>query len=159
MSVKPIPDGYHSITPYLIVDDGKAAIDFYTRAFGAKEKFRLPMGDRIGHAELEIGDSVVMLADEFPDMGHLGPKSRGGTTVSLLHYVEDVDSAFRKAIDAGGTETRPVENQFWGDRMGTLTDPFGHVWSLATTVEAVAPDELQRRMESFSKGEKQSETA
>ena len=159
MSVKPIPDGYHSITPYLIVDDGKAAIDFYTRAFGAKEKFRLPMGDRIGHAELEIGDSVVMLADEFPDMGHLGPKSRGGTTVSLLHYVEDVDSAFRKVIDAGGTETRPVENQFWGDRMGTLTDPFGHVWSLATTVEAVAPDELQRRMENFSKGEKQAETA
>lgn len=159
MSVKPIPDGYHSITPYLIVDDGKAAIDFYTRAFGAKEKFRLPMGDRIGHAELEIGDSVVMLADEFPDMGHLGPKNRGGTTVSLLHYVEDVDSAFRKAIDAGGTETRPVENQFWGDRMGTLTDPFGHVWSLATTVEQVPHDELQRRMENFSKGEKQAATA
>ena len=159
MSVKPIPDGYHSITPYLVVDDAKAAIDFYTRAFGAKEKFRLPMGDRIGHAELEIGDSVVMLADEFPDMGHLGPTSRGGTTVSLLHYVEDVDSAFRKAIDAGATEARPVENQFWGDRMGTLTDPFGHVWSLATTVEEVAPDEMQRRMAEFSKSEKQAESA
>ena len=157
--VKPIPDGYHSITPYLVVDDAQAAIDFYTRAFGAKEKFRLPMGDRIGHAELEIGDSVVMLADEFPDMGHLGPKSRGGTTVSLLHYVEDVDSAFCKAIEAGANETRPVENQFWGDRMGTLTDPFGHVWSLATTVEEVSPEEMQRRMSEFSSHGKQSETA
>ncbi|HEU5482721.1 MAG TPA: VOC family protein [Sphingomicrobium sp.] len=157
--VKPIPEGYHSITPYLVVDDAKAAIDFYTRAFGAKEKFRLPMGDRIGHAELQIGDSVIMLADEFPDMGHLGPKNRGGTTVSLMQYVEDVDSAFRKAIDAGGTEKRPVENQFWGDRMGTLEDPFGHVWSLASTVEEVAPDELERRMEQFSKGEKQGEPA
>ena len=157
--VKPIPDGYHSITPYLIVDDAKAAIDFYTRAFGATEKFRLPMGDRIGHAELQVGDSVVMLADEFPDMDHLGPKSRGGTSVSLLHYVKDVDSAFRQAIDAGATETKPLENQFWGDRMGTLTDPFGHVWSLATTVEEVSPDEMQRRMEQFSKSEKQGEPA
>ena len=157
--VKPIPDGYHSVTPYLIVDDAKAAIDFYTRAFGAKEKFRLPMGDRIGHAELQIGDSVVMLADEFPDMEHLGPKSRGGTSVSLLLYVEDVDSSFRRATDSGATETKPVENQFWGDRMGTLTDPFGHVWSLATTVEEVSPEELQRRMEQFSSGEKQPETA
>ena len=157
--VKPVPDGYHSVTPYLMVDDAKAAIDFYARAFGAKEKFRLAMGDRIGHAELQIGDSVVMLADEFPDMGHLGPKSRGGTTVSLLLYVEDVDSGFRKAIDAGATEKRPVENQFWGDRMGTLTDPFGHVWSLATTVEEVPPDEMQRRMRQFSSGEKQGEPA
>jgi PhnB protein len=157
--VKPIPEGYHSITPYLVVDDATAAIAFYTRAFGAREKFRLPMGDRIGHAEIEIGDSVIMLADEFPDMGHLGPKSRGGTTVSLLHYVEDVDSAFRKALDAGATETRPVENQFWGDRMGTLTDPFGHMWSLATTVEEVSPEEMQRRMAEFSEGQKQGEPA
>ena len=157
--VKPIPDGYHSITPYLVVDDAQAAIDFYTRAFGAKEKFRLPMGDRIGHAELEIGDSVVMLADEFPEQGHLSPKSRGGTTVSLLHYVEDVDSAFKKAIDAGASETRPLENQFWGDRMGTLADPFGHMWSLATTVEEVSPQEMQQRMEQFGKDEKQAETA
>ena len=157
--VKPIPEGSHSVTPYLIVDDAKAAIDFYTRALGAKEKFRLPMGDKIGHAEILIGDSHVMLADEFPDMGHLGPKSRGGTTVSLMVYVEDVDSAFRRAIEAGGKEERPVENQFWGDRMGTLTDPFGHKWSLATTVEEVSPDELQRRMAEFSKGQKQSEPA
>lgn len=157
--VKPIPDGYHSVTPYLIVDDAKAAIDFYTRAFGATEKFRLPMGDRIGHAEILIGDSHVMLADEFPDMGQLGPKARGGTTVSLMVYVEDVDRAFRQAIAAGGTEERPVENQFWGDRLGTLTDPFGHKWSLATTVEEVAPDELEARMKAWSERQKQGEPA
>ena len=155
--VKPRPEGYHSVTPYLVVDDAKAAIDFYTRAFGAKEKFRLPMGDRIGHAELIIGDSHVMLADEFPEQGHRGPKALGGTPVSLMVYVDDVDATFRQAIAAGATEKRPVENQFWGDRMGTLTDPFGHVWSLATTVEEVSPDELQRRMAQFSKGEKQAE--
>jgi len=157
--VKPIPEGYHSVTPYLVVDDAKAAIDFYTRAFGAREKFRMPMGDRIGHAELLIGDSHVMLADEFPEQGHRGPKALGGTPVSLMVYVDDVDSVFRRAIEAGATEKRPVENQFWGDRMGTLTDPFGHMWSLATTVEEVSPDELQRRMAQFGKGEKQPETA
>ena len=157
--VKPIPEGYHSVTPYLIVDDAKAAIDFYKRAFGATEKFRLPMGDRIGHAEIKIGDSFVMLADEFPDMGHLGPKARGGTTVSLLIYVEDVDSAFKQAIEAGGTEERPVENQFWGDRMGTLTDPFGHKWSLGTTVEEVSPQELEARMKEWSEKQKQAEPA
>ena len=148
--VKPVPDGYHSVTPYLIVDDAKGALDFYQRAFGAQEIFRLPMGDRIGHAEIRIGDSVVMLADEFPEMGHLGPKSRGGPTASLMLYVEDVDSAFRKALDAGATEQRPVENQFWGDRMGTLTDPYGHQWSLSTHVEEVSPEDLQRRMKEFS---------
>ena len=158
--VKPIPDGYHSVTPYLIVDDANAAIDFYTRAFGAKEKFRLPMGgDRIGHAEIKIGDSFVMLADEFPDMGHLGPKARGGTTVSLMIYVEDVDSAFKQAVEAGGKEERPVENQFWGDRMGTLTDPFGHKWTLATTVEEVPDSELQARMKEWSEKQKQAEPA
>ncbi len=157
--VKPIPEGYHSVTPYLIVDDAKAAIDFYTRAFGATEKFRLPMGDRIGHAEILIGDSHVMLADEFPDMGHLGPKARGGTTVSLMVYVEDVDSAFKQAIEAGGKEERPVENQFWGDRMGTLSDPFGHKWTLATTVEEVGEAELQDRMKAFSAKQKQAEPA
>jgi PhnB protein len=156
---KPIPEGYHSVTPYLIVDDGKGAIDFYTRAFGAEEKFRLPMGDRVGHAEIKIGDSIVMLADEFPDMGNLGPKNRGGTTVSLLVYVPDVDTAFKKAIGAGATEKRPLENQFWGDRMGTLTDPFGHQWSLATHVEDVPPDEMQKRMQQFSSGQKQAEPA
>ena len=157
--VKPIPDGYHSVTPYLIVDDAKAAIDFYTRAFGAREKFRLPMGDRIGHAEILIGDCHVMLAEEFPDMGNLGPKARGGTTVSLMIYVEDVDSAFKQAIAAGGKEERPVENQFWGDRMGTLTDPFGHKWTLATTVEEVPDSQLQERMKAWSEQQKQGEPA
>jgi PhnB protein len=152
-----IPEGYHSVTPYLIVDDAKAAIDFYARAFGAEEKFRLPMGERIGHAEIKIGDSFIMLADEFPDMGHLGPKSRGGPTCSLMLYVEDVDTAFPKAIEAGATEQRPVEDQFWGDRMGTLVDPFGHQWSLATQVREVPPEEMQQRMDEFSK--KQSEPA
>ena len=157
--VKPIPDGYHSVTPYLVVDDAKAAIDFYTRAFGAKEKFRLPMGDRIGHAEIQIGDSHVMLADEMPDMGHIGPKGRGGTTVSLMVYVPDVDAAWKQAIDAGATQVRPLENQFWGDRLGSLSDPFGHVWSLASTIEEVPPEEMQRRMAEFSEGRKQTEPA
>jgi len=157
--VKPIPDGYHSVTPYLIVDDAKGAIDFYKRAFGAVEKFRLPMDNRIGHAELQIGDSIVMLADEFPDMGHLGPKSRGGPTASLMVYVPDVDAAFRKALDAGAREQRPVEDQFWGDRMGTLTDPFGHQWSLATHVKEIPPEELQQRMQEFTAKQKQSEPA
>ena len=148
--VKPIPEGYHSVTPYLIVDDAKAALDFYKQAFGATEKFRLPMGDRIGHAEIKIGDSFIMLADEFPDMGHLGPKSRGGPTSSILLYVEDVDTAFNKAINAGASQQRPLENQFWGDRMGTLQDPFGHQWSLASHVEDVSPEEMQKRMEQFS---------
>ena len=157
--VKPIPEGYHSVTPYLVVDDAEGAIDFYTRAFGAKEKFRMPMGDRIGHAELLIGDSHIMLADEFPDMGHRGPKALGGSPVSIMLYVEDVDTTFKQALDAGATEKRPLENQFWGDRMGTLTDPFGHVWSLATTVEEVSPEEMQRRMDEFGKEQKQSEPA
>ena len=157
--VKPIPEGYHSVTPYLVVDDAAQAIEYYKKAFGAEEKFRMPMGDRIGHAEIKIGDSHIMLADPFPDMGHKSPKAYGGTPVSVMLYVDDVDSVFRQAVDAGATETRPVENQFWGDRMGTLTDPFGHVWSLATTVEEVSPDEMQRRMEQFSKGEKQAEPA
>ena len=157
--VKPIPDGYHSVTPYLVVDGAADAIEFYKKAFGATEVFRMPMGDRVGHAEIKIGDSHVMLADEFPDMDHLGPKNRGGTTVSLMVYVEDVDAAFPKAIAAGATEKRPLEDQFWGDRMGTLTDPFGHMWSLATHKEDVAPEEMQRRMAEFSKGAKQTETA
>jgi PhnB protein len=153
-----VPEGYHSVTPYLIVDDAKAAIDFYVRAFGAEEKFRLPTGDRIGHAEIKIGDSLIMLADEFPDMGHLGPKSRGGPTCSLMLYVDDVDTAFPKAIQAGATEQRPVEDQFWGDRMGTLVDPFGHQWSLATHVRGVSPEEMKQRMDEFSK-QTQSEPA
>jgi PhnB protein len=156
---KPIPDGYNSVTPYLIVDDAKQALEFYTRAFGAEEKFRLPMGDKIGHAEIKIGDSFVMLADEFPDMGHLGPNKRGGPTSSIVLYVEDVDTSFKQALDAGAKEHRPVENQFWGDRMGTLTDPFGHQWSLATHVEDVPESEMQARMEQFSSKQKETEPA
>jgi PhnB protein len=147
--VKPIPEGYHSVTPYLIVDDAKAAIDFYTRAFGATEKFRLPMGDRIGHAEIKIGDSFVMLADEFPEMNHLGPNSRGGPTSSIVLYVEDVDASFKKALEAGAKQQRPVENQFWGDRMGTL----------ATHVEDVSDSEMQARMEQFSEKQREAEPA
>lgn len=156
---KPIPEGYHTVTPYLVIDGAAKAIDFYTRAFGAREKFRFPMGDRVGHAELEIGDSVIMLADEYPDMGHLGPKARGGTSVSLMLYLPDVDSAFRQAIDAGATEKQPVKDQFYGDRSGTLEDPFGHQWTLATHVEDVPEAEMQRRMEEFTKSRKQAEPA
>ena len=156
---KPIPDGYNSVTPYLVVDDAKRALEFYRDAFGAEEKFRLPMGDRIGHAEIKIGDSFVMLADEFPEMNHLGPNSRGGPTSSIVLYVEDVDSSFKKALDAGAKEQRPVENQFWGDRMGTLTDPFGHQWSLATHVEDVSESEMQTRMAAFSEQQKVAEPA
>jgi PhnB protein len=116
------------------------------------------MGNRVGHAELQIGDSVVMLADEFPDMGHLGPKSRGGPTSSILLYVDDVDTAFNKAINAGATQQRALENQFWGDRMGTLQDPFGHQWSLASHVEDVSQEDMQKRMEQFS-SQKQPEPA
>ena len=151
MGVKAIPEGYHNVTPYLIVDDAAEAIRFYERALGATEIFRLPMGDRIGHAEIKIGDSIVMLSDEWPDMGKLGPKARGGATSSMMVYVEDVDAAYARATAAGATAERPPEDQFWGDRMGSLVDPFGHSWSLATHVEDVAEDEMQRRMEAFSK--------
>jgi PhnB protein len=156
---KPIPEGYHSVTPYLVVDDAAKAIDFYKEAFGAEEKYRLPMGGKIGHAEIKIGDSFVMLADEFPEMGHLSPKARGGTTVSLLIYLDNVDSAFQRAKDAGATEAKALEDQIWGDRMGTLTDPFGHQWSLATHIEDVSEEEIGRRFEEFFDKQKQSEPA
>lgn len=148
--VDPIPAGYHSVTPYLVVDDGAAAMEFYKQAFGAEEVLRMPMGDRIGHAEIKIGDSHVMLADEWPDMDHLGPRSRGGTTVSLLIYVPDVDAAFARAIEAGGREDSAVADQFYGDRAGTLTDPFGHQWTLATHVEDVSIEECRRRLDEMT---------
>lgn len=149
MSVKPIPDGYHSVTPYITVDDAAKAIDFYKAAFGATEIARMDMGGKIGHAEIRVGDSVVMLSDEFPDRGKLGPKARGGATASLMVYLDDVDTAFRRAVDAGATETMAVENQFWGDRMGSVTDPFGHSWMLSTHVEDVPEDEMKRRMDAM----------
>lgn len=152
MSAKPIPDGYHSVTPYLIIDGAAAAIDYYKKAFGAEEVLRMPMGGKIGHAEVKIGNSHVMLADEFPEMDIRGPKSRGGATSSLMIYLEDVDSAFARAIEAGGTVDRPVEDQFYGDRSGTLIDPFGHKWTLATHVEDVPEEEMQRRMAAMAGG-------
>lgn len=145
---KPIPDGYPQVIPYLMVDDAAKAIDFYTSAFGFKERMRMPgPGGSIGHAELEIGNSVIMLADEFPDMGALGPKTVGGTPVSVAVYVEDVDATFKKAIDGGAKELRPVEDQFYGDRAGQLEDPFGHKWSVMTHIEDVPPDEMAKRVE------------
>jgi PhnB protein len=152
MPVKAIPDGFHAVTPYLIVSNAAKALDFYQKAFGAKERFRMPApGGKIGHAEISIGDSVVMLADEFPDMDVKAPQTVGGTPVSLHVYVEDVDSQFKKAIAAGGREKRAVEDQFYGDRLGTLQDPFGHIWHLSTHKEDLSPDELQRRSQEFQK--------
>lgn len=146
MAVKPIPEGYHSVTPYITVDDGAAAIRFYVAAFGAVETVRMEMGGKMGHAEVRIGDSVVMLSDEWPQMDVYGPRTRGGPTSSLMIYVEDVDSAFARAIEAGGTVERPVQDQFYGDRSGTLVDPFGHRWTISTHVEDVSEEEMHRRM-------------
>jgi PhnB protein len=152
MAVKPIPDGYHTATPYLIVRDAARAIAFYTQAFGATELMRLPAPNgKLGHAEIKIGNSPIMLADEFPEMGHRGPQSLGGAAVSILLYVEDVDEGFSQAIAAGAKALKPVADQFYGDRSGTLEDPFGHVWTLATHKEDVAPEEIQRRFEALSK--------
>lgn len=146
--VKAVPDGYDSVTPYLVVRGAAKAITFYQNAFGAQERLRLPApGGGVGHAELKIGNSIIMLADEFPDMGARGPKTIGGSPVSLLIYVEDVDSVFAGAIAAGARELRPLENKFYGDRAGQLEDPFGHVWTLATHVEDVTAEQLQQRME------------
>ena len=150
--VLPIPKGYHSVTAYLSVQNAAQAIDFYKRAFGAKELLRMPGPDgKIGHAEVMIGDSQVMLADEFPDMGFLGPQSRGGTTVQLHLYVKDVDATVEKALAAGGKLKRPVEDQFYGDRAGTLEDPFGHVWYVATHKEELSPAEIRRRAAALKK--------
>jgi PhnB protein len=145
-ATKPIPEGYHSATPYLIVKGAAEAIDFYKRTFGATESLRMadPKG-AIAHAEIKIGDSVIMLADEHPNMGYRGPRSLGGSAVSIMLYVADVDGTFERAIQAGAKARRPVANQFYGDRSGTLEDPFGHVWTISTHVEDVAPEEMQRR--------------
>lgn len=146
-SVKPIPDGYHSITPYLYVRGAADAIEFYKRALGAEELVRMPGPDgSIMHAELKIGDSVVMMADENEAMGIRSPQALNGSPSLLLLYVEDVDSAFQRAVDAGATVTRPLANEFYGDRAATITDPFGHGWTLATHVEDVAPEEMEKRM-------------
>ena len=150
MTAKPIPDGYHTATPYLIVQNAAAAIEFYKRAFGATELMRLtdPRG-KVGHAEIKIGDSPIMLADEMPEMGFRSPQSIGGAGISLLLYVEDVDTRFRQATGAGAKVLRPVQDQFYGDRSGTLEDPFGHVWTLATHTEDVSMEEINRRAEAL----------
>ena len=145
-AVKPIPDGYQRVIPYLSIDGASAAIDFYRKVFNAKERMRMPApGGKIGHAELEIGDSVLMLADVFPDMGGQSPKTMGGTPVTIMVYVDDVDAAFDRALKAGASSERPVENQFYGDRAGQFVDPFGHKWFVATHVEDVPADEMQKR--------------
>ena len=152
MAVKAIPEGYHSVTPYLIVDGGAAALDFYKRAFGATELFRMPSpGGKIGHAEIRIGDSTIMLADEHPEMNARSPKSIGGSPVSIMLYVEDCDAMAKQAVAAGAREIRPVATQFYGDRSGTFEDPFGHQWHLSTHVEDVSPEELEKRAAEMAK--------
>lgn len=151
MPVKPIPDGYHRVTPYLVVDDAKAAIAFYVQAFGAKEKLRLETPDgKIGHAEILIGDCHVMVADEWPQWDVYGPRKYGGTATSLMIYTEACDAMFARAIAAGAKEKQPVQDQFYGDRSGTLEDPFGHKWTIATHTEDVPDDEIMRRFEKMS---------
>jgi PhnB protein len=145
-NVKPIPDEYPRVTPYLIVDGASAAIEFYERVFGAIERTRMPGPDgKIGHAELQLGDSMIMLADEYPEMDQRSPKTIGGTPVTLSVYVEDVDDTFDRAVQAGAKALRPVELQFYGDRAGQFEDPFGHRWSIATHVEDVPPEEMAKR--------------
>ena len=149
--VSPVPKGYRTVTPYLTVNDGAAALAFYGRAFGAREIMRMPApGGKLGHAEFRIGDSIVMLSDEFPGMSSCkAPTSLGGTTVSMFLYVPDVDAAFRRAVEAGCKVIAPVMDMFWGDRFGKLNDPFGHEWGLATHKEDLTPDEIGKRAQEF----------
>jgi PhnB protein len=145
-NVKPIPKGYHSVTPYLIVKGAAKAIEFYKQAFGATETFRMPQPDgKIGHAELKIGDSTIMLADEFPERNVRGPESLGGSPVMIHLYIDDVDTVAKRAVASGAKEIRPVQNQFYGDRSGMFADPFGHQWNISTHVEDVSPEEIGKR--------------
>jgi PhnB protein len=146
MGTKPIPEGYHTLTPYLAVDDAAQAIEYYKKVFGAKERMRMEApGGKIGHAELEIGDSMVMLSDPFPQASTRPPKELGATSASVFMYVEDVDAVVKQAVDAGATITMEVADQFWGDRFGSIQDPFGHSWAIATHVEDVPPEEMAER--------------
>jgi len=146
MATQPIPEGYSTISPYLAVDDAAEAIEYYKKAFGAEETERMEAPDgKIGHAELKIGDSHVMLSDPFPQASTTPPKELGGTSASIFMYVEDVDAVVQKAVDAGATVTMEVEDQFWGDRFGSITDPFGHNWSIATHIEDLTPEEIEER--------------
>jgi PhnB protein len=146
MAVKFQPEGYHTLTPYLVVRGGVAALDFYKKAFGAVELFRMPMPNgKLGHAEIKIGDSAIMLADEAPERGASAPQTVGGTPVGLMIYVEKVDAVFDQAVKAGAKVEMPVKNQFYGDRSGSIMDPFGHKWTIATHIEDVPPDEMAKR--------------
>lgn len=145
MAVKSTPDGYHTATPCLIVQGADRALEFYKKALGATELMRFDMGGKIGHAEIQIGDSRIMVCDEFPEMDARGPKTLGGSPVGLYLYVENVDAAFDRAVTAGATVKRPLKDQFYGDRSGTVEDPFGHVWTIATHKEDVPPEEMHRR--------------
>ena len=148
--VKSIPDGYPRLSPYLCVDGATRAIEFYTTVLGAKERMRMPAPNgKVGHAELQIGDSVLMLSDEYPEMNVVGPKRIGGTPVTLSVYVEAVDDVFERALKAGAKSVRPVANQFYGDRSGQFEDPFGHRWNVATHVEDVSPEEMAKRAAKF----------
>jgi PhnB protein len=150
MAVKPVPEGYHTVTPYLAVENASAAIDFYRRAFGAKERARISgPGDTIMHAELEVGDSLVMLSDPFPQASTTPPKELGGTSASVFMYVEDIDAVYRQAIDAGATSLMEPDDMFWGDRFGSVQDPFGHSWTIATHIEDLEPEEMRRRSDEF----------
>jgi PhnB protein len=154
--VNPVPAGYHTVTPYLSLKGAAKALDFYQRAFGAEVVVRMDMPDgRVGHAEIKIGDSYVMLADEMPEMADAAaksPQTLGGTTCGLMIYLDDVDARFQRALEAGGTVKRPVQDQFYGDRTGTLQDPFGHVWTIGTHTEDVSPEEMKKRMAAFTHG-------
>ncbi|HWX18642.1 MAG TPA: VOC family protein [Candidatus Binatia bacterium] len=144
--VKPIPDGHHTVTPYLILSNAAKGIEFYKSAFGATELMRISMpGGKVGHAELQLGDSRIMLADEYPEIGARSPQTIGGTPVTLAVYVEDVDAVAKRALAAGAKVLKPVKDQFYGDRSGTFTDPFGHQWTIATHKEDVPPQEIERR--------------
>jgi PhnB protein len=153
MAVQAIPEGYHSLTPYIEIEDAAEAIEFYKRAFGARERGRMDApGGKIGHAELEIGDSLLMVADPFPQSTISTAKDLGRTTVNLFLYVEDADAVVQQAVNAGATVTRPVENKFWGDRFGIVTDPYGHTWSIGTHVEDVSPQEMEERSKAAMSG-------
>jgi PhnB protein len=150
--VKPVPDGYHSVTPYLIIDGATRALDFYRRVFGATERMRMPGPDgKVGHAEITIGDSMIMLADEHLEMGARGPRAFGGAAVSVMLYVNDVDATVKAAVAEGAKLLQPVEDKFYGDRMGTIEDPFGHHWHIGTHKEDVPPDEMKRRAAELAK--------
>jgi PhnB protein len=152
MAVKPIPDGYHSVTPYLIVSGAAKALDFYKQAFNAEERMRMPgPGGKIMHAEIQIGDSMIMLSEEFPEMGAKSPQTIGGSPVGICLYVQNVDAMFKQALAAGAKEERPVKDQFYGDRSGTLRDPFGHQWTIATHKEDLTPEQMEQRATEFMK--------